>query len=452
MNFYIDTSKIKKVNKKTNWIDNLGVEIQYKYKDKSGFFIIENYFKSNRKLLLRNSTCGGLFLISAGHLFNGKIKRLVYTEAYYYKYKIGDVLQTKESFIEIVGRRIKNSIKIYTIKQGDKLYDISQNEIKNLTCLYKIEENPISKTHKDLVKYFVNKSDSDKYSYGSNKRVQVKCPDCGFEKSQTVNKLQSRGFSCPICSDGLSYPNKIMASFLKNNNINFISEVSFDWSNKKRYDFYIPENNIIIEVHGLQHYQDVNGYMSSFKEQSLNDRLKKDLCKLNLNAKYYEINCSFSTIEWISKEIEVSGLLREFDLNENYINWKEIESQAQKSKMKEACDIWNFQKLHIGKISEILGVSTSTVRGYLKKGVELGICDYSKSESKSRSGLVRVVRVKKTKPPKLRCIELDLQFSSYVDCADYLETLFGEKFNQSHISSCCRGKRKTHKKLHFENL
>jgi len=31
------------------------------------------------------------------------------------------------------------------------------------------------------------------------------------------------------------------------------TEVQFDWSDNKRYDFYLPEYNAIIEMHGKQH-------------------------------------------------------------------------------------------------------------------------------------------------------------------------------------------------------
>lgn len=54
----------------------------------------------------------------------------------------------------------------------------------------------------------VNKEDGMKYSHGSNKYVDCKCPNCGFEKQVMVSNLCRKGFKCPICSDGISYKEK----------------------------------------------------------------------------------------------------------------------------------------------------------------------------------------------------------------------------------------------------
>lgn len=107
----------------------------------------------------------------------------------------------------------------------------------------------------DLVKYFKNKEDAFSYSYGSGEKIEVKCPNCGMEFKVILNHLSKRSFSCPMCSDKVSLPNRILRTFLK-----FISkqlneydfEKEFDWSQGKVYDGYFVKNSkkYLVEMQG----------------------------------------------------------------------------------------------------------------------------------------------------------------------------------------------------------
>ena len=135
----------------------------------------------------------------------------------------------------------------------------------------------------DLVKYFKNKEDAFSYSYGSGEKIEVKCPNCGMEFKVILNHLSKRGFSCPMCSDKVSLPNRILRTFLK-----FISkqlneydfEKEFDWSQGKVYDGYFVKNSkkYLVEMQGEQHYRDA--WHSKEITQS-NDELKAKLAKEN---------------------------------------------------------------------------------------------------------------------------------------------------------------------------
>lgn len=89
----------------------------------------------------------------------------------------------------------------------------------------------------------------------SKKKVDLICPDCGERKTMIVNDLVVRGFSCGICGDGVSYPNKILRALLKvfsSKVDSFEFEKSFDWSNNRQYDGYFIKNNkeYIVEMQG----------------------------------------------------------------------------------------------------------------------------------------------------------------------------------------------------------
>lgn len=59
--------------------------------------------------------------------------------------------------------------------------------------------NDISTTRPDLVKYFKNKNEATKYTSGSEKIINVICPECGYEAKIKIGNLSRFGFSCNGC-------------------------------------------------------------------------------------------------------------------------------------------------------------------------------------------------------------------------------------------------------------
>lgn len=77
-----------------------------------------------------------------------------------------------------------------------------------------------------MIKYLVDKEDAYKYSIGTNKKIKMKCPYCGYEKELPINYIKKLGFPCNICGDGNKYPNKFMSNLLREANVDFIPEFS----------------------------------------------------------------------------------------------------------------------------------------------------------------------------------------------------------------------------------
>lgn len=146
-----------------------------------------------------------------------------------------------------------------------------------------IQCNCISTTHPHILKYLKNKEDGLKYSAYKREPVLLRCPDCGYEKERKIILLIKHGFGCPKCSDGKSYPERFIFSFLEYLNIDFIPQLSrrnMSWCDGYRYDFYIPIFNCIIETHGIQHYQAIKGW-TPLKEVQETDNTKEKLSKNN---------------------------------------------------------------------------------------------------------------------------------------------------------------------------
>ena len=84
----------------------------------------------------------------------------------------------------------------------------------------------------DLVKYFKNCSDTTIYGINSRQKVDLICPECGYERTMTIEVLSREGFCCHVCGDGISYPNKFIRAFINQlpvENVEF--EYSPKWAN-----------------------------------------------------------------------------------------------------------------------------------------------------------------------------------------------------------------------------
>ena len=240
------------------------------------------------------------------------------------------------------------------------------------------KETSLATKRPDLIKYFVNKKETEKVSIASGKKMQLKCPNCGSEKEMTIDKLSTRGFSCGRCSDGISIGEKAIAGVLMNLKMDFKREKRFQWSKRFRYDFYLEKEKMIIEVNGSQHYEGKRDFFrKKLSEQQKIDKEKKELALKNGIEKYIEINCSTITIESIKKEI-IKELGQHFDLSK--VDWKKAMANTRNSIMVEICNYYKENKgLKIKEIIENLPYSKSSVLKYLKIGAELGLCDYKRT-------------------------------------------------------------------------
>jgi hypothetical protein len=275
-------------------------------------------------------------------------------------------------------------------KCGSKFEGKAGNRtISNCNCPYcsgsKVNEtNSLWTTDPQVAEMLLNRELGNEVTRGSGKKVEFKCPTCDSVYKKFVKNVVNLGIGCLICSDGFSYPEKIMISLLNQLNIKYETQKSFEWSENKRYDFYIPSYNCIIETHGNQHYK--NSYYRFkryLKDELSNDELKENNAKNNGIINYIVINCSKSNLDYIKSNCLSSKLNKIFNLN--MVNWKECERYASETLIKETCAIWNNTNLPTSKIAEELSISPTTVLRYLKKGAEIGICDYTKESSIGRS-------------------------------------------------------------------
>ncbi|MFP5110233.1 zinc-ribbon domain-containing protein [Neobacillus sp. C211] len=313
--------------------------------------------------------------------------------------------------------------------------------------------NDLWTTHPHIAKLLKGPQRGYEITAGRNKNEDFICGDCGFEKPMIVNNVtkKEREFSCPECGDKVSYPEKFVLNFLKQLGVNFKYQKTFKWSENiphdnpklsgnKKYDFYIPsdipEQCIIIETHGGQHnnksFETAGG--RTVEEEKENDKLKKKLAIKNgiKKDRYVELNCSKSEMEHIKNSIMSSRLATMFNLEK--IDWLKCDELTQKSLVKVACELWN-QGNKAKEIAKIIKLSRETVNRYLKRGKDLGWCDYDPKEERKLSASAAG---KKTARGIVQ-LTLGGEFIKLWESMTQVQENLG--INNSHISSVCKGKR-----------
>lgn len=441
-----------------DWLESKGYRIHFINEDIEGELFIKDTqkYKNCVKLLLVYK--GKEKWYSSGHVKKCGIGNLIGTYNYDYRYEIGSVFKDEKRNITIIDKKIEKdngniSRKYYkyhcnvctaelwmeegNIKRGSNCACCSRSS--NKTVIKGI--NDIATTNPELIKYFVNIEDAYTHTYSSNKKVLLKCPDCGFKKEMIIANLYKQGFGCIICGDGISYPEKVMGNILKELKVDFktqLSKSTFKWCKNYRYDFYFEYNNekYIVETHGNQHYEICSGNWKELKDILQND---KDKCNLAINNEikkenYIVIDCRKSDLNFVKQNILNSKLKEIFDLNN--VDWIKIGKQSEKSLVKEVCDYWkehnniNNENLSTTYISKIFDKKRVTILRYIKIGDKLGMCDYKKRNTilKTKDNYIEVYK----DGIKLR------EFDTYKDVVEYFNK---ENFSVSKISKAC----KTHK-------
>lgn len=309
--------------------------------------------------------------------------------------------------------------------------------------------NNVGFTNKELSKYIKNEEDKLRFTASAKRKIEFICPTCGLSFKSILCNVNSQGFSCPFCSDNMSFGEKIVYSLLSDLNIDFIKEYSSgetDWTGRYRYDFYISPN-IIIEVMGNQHLYGTFEHLSgrTLQEEQENDEYKKQLAIKNGISEYITIDSSVADFNYIKNNIINSKLNTLFDLSN--VNWEHINELSTKTLVKDICDYWNDNpNASTGILKEKFKLGYSAIQGYLKQGSKLGWCDYDVNNFR-RNNIYKNDTVNTSKP--IKCIENNKYFKSAGLCSRKSKEAFGMQLNECSIRSVLKGEYQHHRGYHF---
>lgn len=310
--------------------------------------------------------------------------------------------------------------------------------------------NDVATTHSYLVKYFKNAEEACRYSFGSNNKVQLVCPDCGFEKEMVINDLSSQGFSCLKCSDGISYPNKFAFKMLEELGIDFIPEYSPQWIKPKRYDFYFELNDkkYILEMDGgLGHGKRNRKSNMSPRESKILDDYKDKQAILHDIQKPIRIDCSYGEndrFQYIKNSLLNNKTLNEL-FNLNNVNWEKCHEFGLSSRIKEVCDLFSLGIYSMNEIDKMTKLGRNTIIRYLKDGNILKLCNYNSVEMHRKNSIITATKMGNP----IMCITTGQVFNSPTECSRVSDDVFGIHMNQGVLNKYIK-ENKTYKGYDFK--
>lgn len=316
-----------------------------------------------------------------------------------YDFDKGDIIKDEKrnitilerTKVQVISRNKQTNLKAYKCicnKCGyiDILKEIHLKNGRGCRCCHGtvvvLGINTAYDTDKWMIPYLVNPEEAKEHTAGSRHFIQVKCPVCGQIKPRKMRfaELKSQGgVSCPWCSSGKSLGERYVVNLLDMLNIPFINECGkkhLPWINdRKRYDFYIPNYEIIIEINGFQHYMDSEHFKTSVKDVQKNDKLKKELAISN-GMKYVEIKYLHSYTNELKKSILDSSLPSLLNFSEDDIDWNQLAIDSENSLINKICNTYKTITHNQVAIGKMFHISDETVRRYLIIGDSYGLVKY----------------------------------------------------------------------------
>lgn len=460
MERFLDTKDLpKKSQNMYDWKNSVGCKLLFQYGEHTGYIEIKDYITNKYKLLI--SVNGKEKEIFPNNLLNLAIGDIFYGRTYDFKYEIGYVFGHENNKMKIISR-YRESRKMYHAKClicGYKKCALEHHIKENKGCPVCDNKivvkgiNDIWTTNPKLAELLVNPEEGYMYTENSNVKLIWKCPNCGKNTEPLyVNNVNHYGLSCKFCSDGFSYPNKFIKNLLVQLNVNFKSEKKFKWSDNKIYDFYLPNQNCIIEAHGEQHYN-IDGFYNlggrTLEEEQTNDLYKEKLAKDNGIEHYITIDCRYSDAEYIYNNIISSKLSMFFDMSQLDYNYLGILSE--KNIFLQVVNLYKETDCNFEKIMKDLNISYNSINRYLNRAEKLGLIKYDKKKNQIIASQKRKIIIYQKYAKPIICLENGYVFGNHTIASKNSLEVFGFHISSSGISISAN-KNKSVYKLHFQYI
>lgn len=133
--------------------------------------------------------------------------------------------------------------------------------------------------HEDLKAYPLQQSFDARWTLveytGKTRHITIKCKKC--EHVRTLKNIYKFYYHVRCgCEDTISYGERMIFNLLNHNKIPFERQYMLD---NKRFDFYLPDSNLLLEYDGIQHTMDVPWWGTTRESQQANDALKDDIAQ-----------------------------------------------------------------------------------------------------------------------------------------------------------------------------
>ena len=279
------------------------------------YMFIDPYVNTSTKIRVKHNKCGHIYKVDPSSFLRGSRCPKCFdnhkkTNAQF-KHEVYNLVGNDYIFLEpYVNSYTK--IKVKHNKCGH-VYKVKPNAFLNgkrcPSCAV------VSKRKTDAqFEQVVHNLVGDEYTFLDNyvdarTKLRVKHNKCGNTYEVTPSNFL-QGCRCPYCNKpkGEDIINKILKSL----NIKYEYQKTFDDLRDVQplsYDFFIPDQNILIEYQGIQHYQPI-GYFgggTTFMKQQKHDKMKADYAK-DHNYNLITVPYTKDTISKIKKYLIKHGL------------------------------------------------------------------------------------------------------------------------------------------------
>ena len=249
--------------------------------------IIEVYNGAHTKILHKCKIDGYEWAARPANILSGKgCPRCAKNERYGHDGYVNRILEINPN-IEVIGHYIDNNTPIlHRCKiDGYEWTAIPNHILKGQGCH---RCNGVERyTQKEYVKrVFETNQNIEVLGVYINAKTKIlhRCKIDGYEWLVAPDSIL-QGHGCPKCS-AISKGEKIISNWLDDKCIFYIPQKTFDGCKDiiaLRFDFYLPDYNILIEYNGIQHYEPVAyfGGEEGFQNTVKRDKIKENYCKEN---------------------------------------------------------------------------------------------------------------------------------------------------------------------------
>jgi uncharacterized protein with PIN domain len=253
------------------------------------YTFLDPYVNAHTKLRVKHNKCGHIYEVQPSNFLNDS--HCPYCSGHHkktnteFKQEIYDLVGNEYTFLDSYVS-IMTKLRVKHNKCGHTYKVLPNNFIRGSRCPYcsvsvgknnarfKQEVFDLVGSEYTFLEHYIN----------SYIKIRVKHNTCGTIYKVRPTEFISQNTRCPYCNSPKG--ELIISKVLDNLNINYEYQKTFNGLRDTQplsYDFYIPNQNILIEYQGIQHYESIDhfGGEDAFNKQQIHDKLKSDYAKNN---------------------------------------------------------------------------------------------------------------------------------------------------------------------------
>lgn len=298
----------------TNYTDkSFRYKLMLKYGDQ--YVPLTKYINDDTKMYFYHIDCGKVIIMRPSTLLSGSGCYNCYGSKSYTIYDLYQLVHknNKDAVLDTHKLQDINNVSVrflscgHTVSKNNRYW---KNSYHCPVCQKVIDDRKRHLRFAERLRKFGKVELRENYiSQTKTRKIKVKCLKCGFVWRSPSSALNT-GHGCPKCNS--SNGEHIIHQILDKSHIDFIYPYKIDDLRDKQelhYDFYLPDQNILIEYQGIQHYESIGlfGGDNQFEIQQKHDQMKREYAKEH-GYNLIEIPYTENTLDQIKKYLVKQGL------------------------------------------------------------------------------------------------------------------------------------------------